>query len=491
MFWLDDDSDVRIDAVVEEGFERWRELAHCSERRRFFLLVAGESLQLPPFPVDSDTALQLSFMPGLPEVSADGLTLDVRVHDGSSGERIELMSVPLGNAAPAALPQRLRLSLDRFAGRDVMVEVACGPGPAGDPSADWLAFDQLVLGPDALLPLGFARAGAGWRAANEIAHFASVYDHAIYRAPQAQDQGARARWVEPRDLGPDRDADRDGAAGSMPILPEPLPGENANAYAHRALGTLIPRTPPDFVERLRRLSRGAPVRMMSICSGAARIEAQIVAAAGVPVELTLVDMNRDLLEQAARQMPANADVRLVLADANRLPRLAPSFDVAVCVSGLHHLVELEHVLKGLGDALRPGGELWSIGEQVGRNGSRLWPDDHRVADALFRELPQKYRHNRNTGSVDAGLPNADCSAGCFEGIRSEELLGLLDRYFLRDDVYLRNVFLWRFVDLAYVDNFRLDDPEDRDTLQRIVLAEFARWQAGGHPSELHGVYERR
>ena len=490
MISLGDESDFDLTSVVEPDFERWRELAHCAERRRFFILLAGESVRLPIFQVEADSTLLLSFMLGLPQVSLDGLTLDVSVLDGFEGNRFNLLTVPLKNDSAGVLPQRLSLSLSCFSDRQIIIEVACNAGPEGDPLGDWLALDQIVVGPERLLTLGCARSSAAWRMVNEAAHFAGIYDHKMYRTATVPHKANQVQWISLQDIASPPSQTSKGRTADV-LLPGPEGGENANAYAHRVLGHLIRVTPPDFSERLRRLAGGAPVRMLSLCSGAARIEAQLIAASGVKVELTLVDTNRDLLEQAADQMPANADVRLIVADVNQLPLMPGRFDVAVCVSGLHHLVELESVLSGINVALRTGGEFWSVGEQVGRNGSRLWPDDYEIANELFRTLPEQFRRNLNTGAIDERLPNADCSAGCFEGIRSEELLSLLDRFFQRADVYVRNVFLWRFVDFAYVDNYRLDIADDLACLQRLVLAEHECWQSGGIPSELHGVFVRR
>ncbi|MCE2647049.1 MAG: hypothetical protein LW835_18000 [Burkholderiaceae bacterium] len=86
-------------------------------------------------------------------------------------------------------------------------------------------------------------------------------------------------------------------------------------------------------------------------------------------------------------------------------------------------------------------------------------DDWQTTNALFTALPARYRRYINSSRTDATLPNTDCSAGCFEGIRSEELLGVLDRWFNRREVYLRIVFLWRLVDYAYVDNYPLASPD--------------------------------
>jgi hypothetical protein len=58
-------------------------------------------------------------------------------------------------------------------------------------------------------------------------------------------------------------------------------------------------------------------------------------------------------------------------------------------------------------------------------------------------------------------------------------------------VYRRNCFLWRLVDLAYADNYDLANADDIAWIHRAVDAELAHYRAGGHPTELHGVYRKR
>ncbi len=118
-----------------------------------------------------------------------------------------------------------------------------------------------------------------------------------------------------------------------------------------------------------------------------------------------MDISEPLLRSAAANFPANAKPNLIVGDLNRIRDYGQSYDIVICVSGLHHIVELESVLKFVHDVLAESGEFWSIGEAIGRNGNRLWARDYEVANTFFRELPDRLRQNRISGNVDDNLPD--------------------------------------------------------------------------------------
>jgi ubiquinone/menaquinone biosynthesis C-methylase UbiE len=120
----------------------------------------------------------------------------------------------------------------------------------------------------------------------------------------------------------------------------------------------------------------------------------LVRASGVPVDLTLCDINPSLLEEALKAFPTSCNVETRQLDVNALPVFESPFDIVICVSGLHHLVHLEQTPAAAARSLGPGGEFWAVGEQVGRNGSRLWPESYAVANTLFSAAPEHYRVNR-------------------------------------------------------------------------------------------------
>lgn len=491
-FILDDDGQVQLKALVTLD-ARWTEFPHAHQRMRGLVLLAGEKVTLPWLTAGRDPWLAMAFLRGLPEISEDGLELMVMLEVEGDAARLVGLAV-LDNAMPAAGYREWECSLPVAGGARYRVEIQCGAGPRGRPEADWLALTALAVGPRQGNGRRMAKANHAWRLANEIAHFSSVYDREFYRDRHVQRSTRNLAPIRELPL-PARDVGLQGDGLRMRLRDHPpVPGENAFGYAHRLLTRMLPAKPPGFAARLQEIHArdpGRPLRMLSLCAGEAATEGRLLVEAGVPVELCLLDVHEGLLETAARRMPDTVEVDRVLGDANALAGQLGRFDVINITSGLHHLVELERVLSGIARSLTAGGEFWLIGEQVGRNGNRLWSDAQQVADALFSAWPESKRRNANTGQLDDRIPGNDCSSACFEGIRSEEILGQLQRHFLPVDVYLRNCFLWRLFDVAYADNFDLGDADDVALVHEAVCAEVEHWAGGGLGTELHGVFRSK
>lgn len=348
------------------------------------------------------------------------------------------------------------------------------------------------------LPGVLATAGYRWRLGNEVAHFSgAAYTHAMY-GPSASAEGQGAGHVVVAaagcaGAGGTRFA-RDQRAGALGRLAsmQPVEGEAAYNFGMRCLGALLPMQPPDFFRRMAAIGSQRPVRLLSLCAGAARVEEMLLQHCAQPAELYLLDASEELIGRAARRIASEKHtVHCVLGDVNTgLPVEGP-FDAIMCVSALHHVANLELVFAQINEQLAPGGEFWSIGEQIGRNGNRLWPRTRAFADEIFARLPERYRRNAHTGQVDRVLPDRDFSVGCFEGIRSEEIEALLEQHFVPLHVYKRNCFLWRMIDTTYTDNYDLRSADDVDALRDLIADEFVHWAAGGRSTELHGAYRRK
>ncbi len=400
----------------------------------------------------------------------------------------------ISNQMPEAGRVSCELRVPVSEGWRFKIVVTCDADRAGDPAGDWLAVNILALAPHEWLSLARASSNKAWRLANEIEHFESVYSRTFYRDRQVSRSGAEIKPI--RKLDPES-ADFVPEVRSVALILDAMPPqshENAFIYSSRLLNALLPIRPPNFVERLRdmhRANQGRPVRMLSLCAGEAATEGWILEAAGVPVELCLLDVHEGLLGTAASRMPANVVVDRILGDANSLNGQLGRFDVINITSGLHHLVELERVLSGISKSLEGAGEFWLVGEQVGRNGNRLWPEALREANALFTKWPIGKRLNANSGNFDFGVQDIDFSSACFEGIRSQDILPLLQRYFIPVDVYVRNCFLWRLFDATYASNFDLSDGSDLGLAKSAVIAEYQHWVEGGSGTEMHAVYRSK
>lgn len=265
---------------------------------------------------------------------------------------------------------------------------------------------------------------------------------------------------------------------------------NAYAFAQNIIQNRSIPDPVRFPLRARELSKDRPLRVLTVCCGAAATEKAFFAGVAHRPEITLVDINQDLLDMAGEKMADVADTRTICGDANEIVLPKGQFDVAMCVAGLHHIVELEHLISQLAGCLKPGGEFWSVGEYVGRTGARLWDDSYEVADHIFAALPEKYRvNNVFKGQVDAHLRNVDCSETTFEGIRADEIDEVLADHFEPVRVDRWSTVAWRIIGPAYVDNYDIDTDEDRATAERIANMDADLFLSGKlRPVGMKGVY---
>lgn len=462
--------------IEEVGLDvaRWQPPVHLGRHRPALILLAGERFVLPELKVQPDTTMLVEFARGLPTISNDGMTLTFSAV--CSGSPRSSVTVTLTND-DAPHVRTLRYDLGHLSWGDTQLIVEAGAGPLGDPCADWAALISLVVGPEDALDLLKARSFRELRIANEMAHFASAYDHPLYAE---RDRNARGECpiASPVPLTAARTGDELA----------PRPQEHVFTYATRMLQKHLRHRPPDFASRLRLRRSGNPLRVASLCAGTAQVEASILRGAQVPVEITLVDISDKLLEQARRCMPENVTTRLLIQDVNELDLEPNYYDVVACVSGIHHAVELERIWRNVRNALRRDGELWLIGEQIGPNGNRLARPDYAVANEVFRSLPGSYRHNAHTGVIDDDLPNVDCSEATFEGIRSQDIEHTAERFFLSEHAIKRNCFLWRLLNQAYSGNYDLAVEEDWRRVLSLVQAELDHFRNGGTPVELFAVY---
>jgi SAM-dependent methyltransferase len=209
------------------------------------------------------------------------------------------------------------------------------------------------------------------------------------------------------------------------------------------------------------------------------------------LDITLVDISPKLIEIAAEKFLDAKNVRIICANVNELNDVGYDYDIVVMVSSLHHIVELESLLRDIKMRLADSGEFWILGEYVGRKGNRLYPEAAQIANDVFRSLPDKYRKNSASSKIDERIPDGDCSLGCFEGIRSDEILDVLRRHFRVVDEYVRNCFLWRLLNLSYSKNYDLSIDKDVDLVKSLVLAEWRHWVDCGRGTELFGRYRAR
>lgn len=491
-YFLSTEVEVRLSTEAESPTQRWMQVPGSGIVRPAYVMLAGDTATIADGLVPArHSMLMVQYGAAHSDLSPDGAGLSIWIESGNLREQIG--AVVVAARGDGILPREAWFSLGDWAGKQCRVVLHADAGPQGDARGDWIALYELAVAPTEAMALTRARAYRTERTRNELAHFAHVYDHAMYavEAPKP-DRGIPCTRLYELLAGATGDAHgMQAIVGATDSVPEER-RRDAYHFAHTLLAGALGTRPPDFPARLRARHHavGRPLEILSLCCGAARIEASIAKSAGVPAQWTLMDLNENLLYAAAANFPPGSDIRLVVGDLNDLRDYGHRYDVIACVSGLHHIVELERVIGFVRDALVDGGEFWSIGEAIGRNGNRLWPNDYAAANIIFRGLPERLRLNRATGQVDDDLPDIDCSSGTFEGIRSEDIEPLLSRFLEPVELYRRNCFLWRIVNLAYADNYDLTDETDLQLMRGAVCAELEHFRSGGRATELHGVFRR-
>lgn len=472
--------------------DRWMELPHSDTRQRGLVLLPGESITFLPCRIGADSRLRVLAQPAVPTISADGLDLVLWLdfHDTPTRSSHRLGSIGFACEQAVHRASAAEFDLGPWAGTEASLRIACEPGPAGDATNDWIAIVALALGDEEDLHALLAKSQYDWRLSNEASRFAGVYDDAIYAGRVRHHGATRAEGgvdVVSQDPLQERMRRLLVAEGMLSGI-HPYAGESPLAFGGRLLSRLIGPPRPDFVSRIVNRRAGKPLRVLSLCSGTAGVEAALLASVPGDVDLTLVDVSPGLLAEASQRQPPNVVVRTVVATVENYIPPVGWFDVVCFVSGLHHVIELESVLGRIASSLNAHGELWLIGEQVGRNGSRLHSDAMLLAGPIFADLPERLRWNRESQRVDEHFPNPDYSTSCFEGIRSADIPDALSRWFLPVEVDLRNCFLWRFVNLTYAANFDLTRDDDVGHLKRIAAADAVFWSMGGRGTELNGVF---
>lgn len=344
---------------------------------------------------------------------------------------------------------------------------------------------KLTIAPKNKLNLAEARTFQKVRIKNEVGHFSEVYEHAMYKTKEYGDQAISINRLDAPDIA--------NLQKPLPVFQasSPIAGESVYGYASRLLSENITLNQIFFSKRLQEMSdRKSSLKILSLCSGSARTEAGFDEFTKNACEWTLQDLNEDLLRKARRQFSPNANIEFLIGDVNKISKTEKEWDVIMCVSGLHHVVELERVIKFASESLIDDGEFWLIGEYVGRSGNRLQPDAQISADKIFNSLPARYRFNHHTRQIDDFLPRNDYSIDCFEGIRADEIEAAISVEFYPEAITRDNSFLWRLVNLAYGDNYDLTNDNDVKVLQSLVKAEVVHFNKNHDGTTLNAIYKK-
>jgi len=96
-------------------------------------------------------------------------------------------------------------------------------------------------------------------------------------------------------------------------------------------------------------------RVLDVGCGTGRYGTLIQQRLGLPV--VGIDLSAGMLAQSRAKVDETTDLRLVQGDAQHLPFLDGSFDAAVLILVVHHIVDLSRMARELHRVLSPGGRV--------------------------------------------------------------------------------------------------------------------------------------
>lgn len=227
-----------------------------------------------------------------------------------------------------------------------------------------------------------------------------------------------------------------------------------------------------FANELDKLAEnlGRPIEGLSIGSGNGDTEVDIynrlknkdkVKLIGVDINPTMVERGKKLAEEKSYLM-----LDFQVGDFNYL-KLNKKYDFYIANHSLHHVTNLENLFEVI-DNNSTDEMIFLINDMIGRNGHVMWPGTKKIVDLIWSKIERKYKYNHYTHLFDDEVFNLDCSTEGFEGIRAEDILPLLNKYF-DYDIYLPfSVIVSRFIDRAYGHNFIVSNIDDMIKLRMII-----------------------
>lgn len=231
-------------------------------------------------------------------------------------------------------------------------------------------------------------------------------------------------------------------------------------------------------------SRPGMLRCLSIASGHCELEIklarQLSDSGRQDFLVHCVDLNPEILAAArARAKAAGVADRMLFSvlDLNRAERPGEPFDVVIANQCLHHLVELESTMEFVKGALNGDG-IFLTSDTIGRNGHQLWPEAFEVVGALWADLPDRLKRDRNRGGVARTYVDYDHSNTGFEGIRAQDILPLLVEHFDFQKVLFYGCIIFPFIERRFGWNYDVASDADRAIIERVARLDEELLEAG-------------
>lgn len=210
--------------------------------------------------------------------------------------------------------------------------------------------------------------------------------------------------------------------------------------------------------------------------------------------LFCLDINRQALNTAKKEAEKRQiDFTALIRDINHFPFPQNKFDLIVAHASLHHFTDLDHVVSGINQALKPDGIFVTVDIPT-KNGYLMWPETYHYVSDIWKILPPKYKidHTKHANPVFAPkYENVDYSKTSFECANSEKILPTLRQY-LNEIIFVPGMSISRrFLDTKFGPNYDLNQTLDRSVIDFILnLDDYLLDHHILKPETFFGVYRK-
>jgi ubiquinone/menaquinone biosynthesis C-methylase UbiE len=237
--------------------------------------------------------------------------------------------------------------------------------------------------------------------------------------------------------------------------------------------------------------------MVSIGSGPGALEMEIarhLENQNLEYKIICMDINPNVLALGRERAESEGlKMSFIEKDINELTLEENYYDLIMCHASLHHLINLEHIYYEMNRSLVSDGKVVVL-DIATRNGYLMWEETYKVVQDIWKVLPEKFKYNHTSYSekrLEATYENRDYTGDSMECIRSQDVLPLLNEYFVCQTFVPFTSISRRFLDTMYGPNYDITQELDRAVMEFI-------WQLDNYyisnnilkPETFFGVYTK-
>jgi hypothetical protein len=205
--------------------------------------------------------------------------------------------------------------------------------------------------------------------------------------------------------------------------------------------------------------------LISIGSGDCLIEIDVVktllATTKKKFHLICFELSPVLIDKARKKIAEERLDGLITVEQTDINVWKPEHPFAGVMANhsLHHFLHLESLFELIKSNLAENGRFVTC-DMIGRNGHMRWPESLLLVRKIWEKLPRKYKYDHVRGKYHDYFENWDCSNEGFEGIRAQDILPLLVKYFHFEVFYGWGSLIDLFTDRGFGPNYNPSDPKD-------------------------------